>query len=124
MDEKLRASQQKKDNAVSSVVSEGHAPESAAQKGGVQKSPDVGCKMGAAQGCSKPSTKKPEPILVDSIIIYDEGSPEVKLRMESLFTGEIKYATIKLTNWTQNKLRKCIAEKGICLQIGESCIKD
>lgn len=116
MDEKLNVLLHEENVAVSSVVSEGQSPESTEQKEVIQKDTDI-CKVDATQDRSKPSTKTPEHIFVDSIIILDEGSTdeesiEVRLRMESLFTGEIKYATIKLKDWTQNKLRKCIAEKG------------
>lgn len=109
MDEKLNVLPQLEDSAVSPVVAGDQSSESAEQEGGVQKITD---KTETTQDYSKSSTETPKYIFVDSIIIYDEGSPEVRLRLESLFTGEIKYTTIKLADWTQNNLRKCIAENG------------
>ena len=86
MDEKLNVLLHEENVAVSSVVSEGQSPESTEQKEVIQKDTGI-CKVDATQDRSKPSTKTSDHIFVDSIIILnegstDEGSIEVRLRME------------------------------------------
>lgn len=117
MDDKLKALQEG-NQEVSPVLSEDQSPETTEQERVTPKSTDVCiCKMGTTQDCddsSAPLMKEQmrKSVEIDSITVLDGGLPIITLKIQNIFSGEVKYAEICYADLTSRTLKNCVTKNG------------
>lgn len=117
MDDKLKALQEG-NQEVSPVLSEGQSPETTEQDGVTPKSTDVCvCKTDTAQNCDNSPTplasaQTHRPVSIVNIIILDEDSIVITLRISNHFTKKTKDVEVRYDTLSAETLKQCVTKCG------------
>lgn len=117
IDDKLKALQEG-NQEVSPVLSEGQSSETTEQDGVTPKSADVCvCKTDTAQNCDNSPTplasaQTHRPVSIVNIIILDEDSIVITLRISNHFTKKTKDVEVRYDTLSAETLKQCVTKCG------------
>lgn len=106
------------DNMLKERLKESQSYDSTEQEGVTPKNTDIcTCETESTQDRDK-SPKLPmkrqmrKHVSIDKIILLDGGLPIIVLRIESLFSGEIRYEKVSYEDFSPGTLKKCVTRNG------------